>query len=66
MKEGYIVELDKVLENVKYWVREAGGEVITSSIEKLNGEIGVNIIAANPKMSVLLYDRIQSIGRYFE
>lgn len=46
-------------------VREAGGTVILTEIPKLNGETGVNIIAAPPHIAEYLHKTIGEEGNYF-
>lgn len=46
-------------------VEEAGGKVITSKIKKENGEEGINIIAGNEKVVDLVYERVNSVHKYF-
>ncbi|PRR77775.1 Inositol-1-monophosphatase [Clostridium liquoris] len=46
-------------------VEEAGGKVITSKIKKENGEDGINIIAGNEKVVNLVYERVNSVHKYF-
>lgn len=47
-------------------VREAGGELLTSRLQKSEKELGYNVIAGNSEMVRLLAERISEVRDYFK
>jgi myo-inositol-1(or 4)-monophosphatase len=47
-------------------VEEAGGKVITSYLNKENGEVGVNIIAGNETVVEKVLNKLNEVSNYFD